>query len=105
VYWALARETYGDVYSSSALSIAFRDKLLELESLEVERVRQIDELLSFNENNLTKHFFKAFDNMCRRSLLNTIVQMRDFNASVIPPKCFDVYVAQASSALPTRRPL
>ena len=100
VFWGLSQETWGDVYASSALYNAYLKRILELERAEMERVKQYDELLQFNETQSSKHFFKAFDNMCRRSLFETVSQLRDFNSYIIHPVCFDTYVEEAEHSFP-----
>ena len=75
----MARETFGDVFASSALALAYTKKNLALTEcdLEVERHREL--LLEFNETDQSHRFFECFDTMCRRNFERAIIGFNDYN--------------------------
>ena len=62
IYWQLARETYGDAFSSSsALLQAYHQRVIAITSAELERSLANDQLLSFKETEKSELFFRVFD--------------------------------------------
>ena len=88
----MARKTAGDSYASMALANAFKDCVIRIQKSEVLRLADIDELLSFSENDDSEVLFTMFDHLCKHALYDTVIRMKDTNQPIIPITCFDAYV-------------
>ena len=94
----LARETFGDGWTSSALYRAYLELIVDIQTRELETKKQIDELLSFDEVigketnkqgklvnvNLTDRFFSVFDRRCKRLFRSTVIGHSDHNQAIMP---------------------
>jgi len=100
VYRGMAREMFGDVFASSALALAYTQKMLALAEcdLEVESHREL--LLEFNETDQSHRFFECFDTMCRCNFEKAILCFNDYSKLFIDMACVDVYVDLAERCMP-----
>ena len=100
IYWDLGRETYGDTISSASLLIAYQSKLLAVREQQLKKEKTVDDLLTFNETNKSKLFFRVFDRTCRRMFSETIVCFRDTNQPILPLESFDTFVEHFKICFP-----
>jgi len=70
---AMAQETISNFVSSTALCMYYQKAHIKIKDNEITQLKEIDELLEFNENDRSKHFFDAFDNLCSRRLHHCVV--------------------------------
>ncbi|KAL7548567.1 hypothetical protein ACHAWF_011852 [Thalassiosira exigua] len=70
-------EMAGDVYSSSALTIGYLQRMREVAEENLENERKKAELLTFSENLRCEPFFVAFNNICRRAMGSVLVKMHE----------------------------
>ena len=110
----LARETFGDGWTSSALYRAYLELIVDIQTRELETKKQIDELLSFDEvigketnkqgklvnMNLTDRFFSVFDCRCKRLFRSTVIGHSDHNQGIMPMEQFDFFVWLAPQFMP-----
>ena len=82
VYKNLAKETLGDVLASSALAMAYQEKVIQLRDNEIERLRTKEDIVDFNETKNGERFFRVFDNTCRRRLTACVCGFNDYNKPI-----------------------
>ena len=125
VFWLISLEILGDYFSSSALILAYQDRIKELDDAKYtwlqskfnakytrlqskfnalqasdNDISYHETLLDFNETKQSSRLFQVLDNMCRRQFLRFICSMNDHNWSIIDPECFDVFVELAPTVFP-----
>ena len=100
VFRHFAAETLGDVFSSSSLSLAYKDKMLLLKEQRLVKESEKDELLTFNETEKSQIFFDVFDKLCEHSLIRASCGFNDYNLPIIPLATFDDFVNLAEYTLP-----
>ena len=100
VYKNLARETLGDVRQSSALLVAYLERVVVLRDNEIVDVHNHDDDLGFYETVNGERFFRVFDSMCRRRLLAAICGFNDYNKPIVDLLTIDDYVATAALVFP-----
>jgi hypothetical protein len=64
VYRNLAKETLGDVLTSSALTMAYQEKMIDFRNKEIVRIQSSKYVVSFNETAHGEQFFRVWDSMC-----------------------------------------
>ena len=100
IYRAMARKTWGDVYMSMGLTVAYQQRMLDIREVELHEARTTEKLLSFNETDRSNLFFRVFDNMCRRQLFYYVTHLTDTNQPLIPVETFDAFVEMAEKCFP-----
>ena len=101
IFRDIGRETWGDTLASSSLTMAFQNKMIDLNAKELERERlKKEKLLEFNETEKSDLFFRVFDNTCRRALFCSILEFNDFNQPIMSLQIFDDFVDIASHVFP-----
>ena len=100
VYRHLGNETLGDVQSSSALALAYQEKVIQMQQNEIHRLKNKKELMDFNETVHGARFFRVFDNMCRRRMLHAVIGFNDYNQPIVDLTTIDDYVEAAARVFP-----
>ena len=100
VYRHLGNETLGDVQSSSALALAYQEKVIQIQQNEIHRLQNKTELAGFNETVHGERFFRVFDNMCRRRMLQAVCGFNDYNKPIVDLTTIDDYVETAARVFP-----
>ena len=96
----MAKETLGDVQSSSALIMAYQEKVIQLRDNEIHRLSTKEDVICFNETENGERFFCVFDNMCRRRLMAAVCGFNDYNKPIVDLLTFDNYVTSAALGFP-----
>ena len=98
IFRDISRETWGDTVASSSLTMAFQNKMIDLNAKELERERlKKEKLLEFNETEKSDLFFRVFDNTCRRALFCSIRS----SMTSISPLCRSRFLTILLTSLPT----
>jgi len=96
----LAKETHGDVYASSALLLAFQDRILAIRSGEIERLKIADPTVDFHDSPKGDLYFRVFDKLCRRKLAASVCGFHDYNQPIISLAVIDDFVESAEHIFP-----
>ena len=101
VYKNLAKETLGDVLTSSALTMAYQEKMIEFREKEIARLRLAKDVVAFNDTKHGERFFRVWDNMCRRRLTSAVTGFNDYNRPLIDLETVDDFVDTAARVFPS----
>ena len=101
VYKNLAKETLGDVLTSSALTMAYQEKMIEFREKEIARLRLAKDVVAFNDTKHGERFIRVWDNMCQRRLTSAVTGFNDYNRPLIDLETVDDFVDTAARVFPS----
>ena len=100
VFYNLAKETKGDIYTSSALTLAYTQKTLQMRENKIHDLKTQHLLVTFDETTHSCLFFCVFDNMCQRCVLFRACGFGDYNKSIIVMETYDYFsIAEENTPL------
>ena len=102
IYKNIAKETLGEVQSSSALTMAYQEKVIQLCTNEIHflRTAPYNDFICFNKTEHDERFFRVFDNMCQQRMLQAICGFNDYKQPIVDLATVDDYVNTAPLVFP-----
>ena len=100
VYRHLVDETLGNVYLSSALTIAYQETVIKLKESWILCLLLWEEMVDFKETKNGAKFFCVFNNMCQRLILHSVSGFNDYNQPIVLLSSMDIFVDLATTVFP-----